>query len=157
MIVLICFRKSNSIVFPQVLLSSTDLFSNLVTFVNKHAEATHASAYNTKSNHSSLDDSFGIAEHLRVHLSQITSAENLLEDLLERLSTGLEELNTALLSHTFPYITCTTSGRLVFERLLFSRDRLSSQWNHFKRVQEDLFEERKATLTVKIQLLANSL
>ncbi|VUZ48010.1 unnamed protein product [Hymenolepis diminuta] len=150
-------RKSNSIVFPQVLLSSTDLFSNLVTFVNKHAETTHASTHNTKSNHSSLDDSFGIAEHLRVHLSQITSAENLLENLLERLSTGLEELNTALLTHTFPYITCTTSGRLVLERLLFSRDRLSSQWNHFKRVQEDLFEERKATLTVKIQLLANNL
>ncbi|KAM3184909.1 hypothetical protein ACTXT7_007445 [Hymenolepis weldensis] len=150
-------RKSDSIVFPQVLLSSTGLFSNLVTFVNKHAETTHASTYNTKSNHSSLDDSFGIAEHLRVHLSQITSAENLLENLLERLSTGLEELNTALLTHTFPYITCTTSGRLVFERLLFSRDRLSSQWNHFKRVQEDLFEERKATLTVKIQLLANNL
>nr|CDS27387.1 thioredoxin domain containing protein 11 [Hymenolepis microstoma] len=144
-------RKSNSMVFPQVLLASTDLFSNLVAFVNKHAEASNASADSAKS------DSYRMAEHLRVHLSQIAKSENLLENLLERLSTGLEELNTVLHTHALRYTTYTTSGRLVLERLLFSRDKLSSLWSHFKRVQEQLLEERKATMAVKAHLLANDL
>ncbi|VDN96057.1 unnamed protein product [Rodentolepis nana] len=151
-------RKSNSIVFPQVLLASTDLFSNLVTFINKHAEASNASTDSVENaSSSSLYDSFRMADHLRVHLTQIAKSENLLENLLERLSTGLEELNTVLHTHTMRYAAYTTTGRLLLERLLFSREKLSSLWNHFKRVQKHLLKERKATLAVKATLLSNTL
>ncbi|KAM7543016.1 hypothetical protein Aperf_G00000011465 [Anoplocephala perfoliata] len=144
-------RKSNSIVFPQALLASTDLFSNFVAFVNKHATADTYTD-DKRSNNSLKDDTFRMAEHLRVHLSRISSAEQLLDNLLHRLSTGLEDINCMIRRYSFNYIIISKSGRMFFDRLIFTRNRLSSQWNHFKEVQNRLFKERNATVVAKYQL-----
>lgn len=140
-------RKSNSIVFPQALLASADLFSNLVTFVNKQAATD-----DKRSNNSLRDGTFRLVEHLRVHLNRISSAERLVDNLLQRLSTGLEDLNCMMRRYSSSYLTAAESGRMIFDRLVFSMNRLSSQWSRFKEVQDRLFKERSAVMAAKSQL-----
>ncbi|EUB64050.1 Thioredoxin domain-containing protein [Echinococcus granulosus] len=138
-------RKSNSIVFPRALLSSPDLYSNLVNFLNKRINST--------TNSTATEDSFHLVEHLNVHLTRISSAEGMLGGLLQRLVIGLEELNAAIRKHAFQYILATESGRLTLHRLLFTRDRLSFQWRRFVAARDRLVKERSIARTARAHLL----
>ncbi|VDM16763.1 unnamed protein product [Hydatigera taeniaeformis] len=140
-------QKSNSIVFPKALLSTTNLYSNLVKFLNKRI--------NHSTNSTTIEDSFRLVEHLNVHIARISSAEGVLEGLLQRLVIGLQELSIEIRKHTFQYILATESGRMTLHRLLFIRDRLSFQWGRFLAAKERLVKERSIAKTARAHLLSD--
>lgn len=94
-----------------------------------------------------------MVEHLNVHLARISSAEGLLDGLLQRLVIGLEELNAAIMKHTLQYFLVTESGRLTLHRLLFTRDRLSFQWRRFLAARDRLVKERGIAKAARAHLL----
>ncbi|KAL5107924.1 hypothetical protein TcWFU_006875 [Taenia crassiceps] len=138
-------QKSNSVVFPKALLSTADLYSNLVNFLSKRINST--------TNSTTAEDSFHLIEHINVHLARISSAEGLLDGLLQRLAIALGELNAAIRKHTFQYILVTESGQLALHRLLFTRDRLSFQWHRLLAARNRLVKERGIAKTARAHLL----
>ncbi|VDD79097.1 unnamed protein product [Mesocestoides corti] len=139
-------RKSNSIVFPQALLSSSDLYSNLINFLRKHTSSTSNSSV-------PANDAFRLAQHIDVHVARLTSGEVLLGDLIQRLRISLVELSSLIQMHPFKHVASTAAGQLSLRCLLFTRHRLSSQWRRLVEARERLIKERNHAKAVRVHLI----
>ena len=98
-----------------------------------------------------------MSRSFNVHISRINAAEHLLDSVLQRLVIGLEELNDMINREiALRYFLTTTSGRLVLDRLIFTREKLSSQWRRFVDSKDRFIKERNVAKAAQAHLPINN-